>query len=199
MTLPMGGSSAPRRKPRTTGERNARRVELVSQGVAGGIGTAFGAAKLRDAYHKDLVHEHGKIRGNREFNRKVKTVGRAVQRVGGSPQTAAKVAGLARKTPGFKPLAVAVGAGSLATGAHRYQEINHYLERKRGDLSKRGIRRTGPRIRLAVPNPVPAKHAVRPYIGVHRKPSLTDKVKAQSLLHGNRLYDATDAAVGLLS
>lgn len=91
----------------------ARHVEIATSAVAGSVGSALGAAKLRDAY-KD---EHPKA-----FARGEKAVGRTT-----SPKVA-RFIGHAK--PGFKPLAGGAATAIAATAASKYrQKKDHEVAR----------------------------------------------------------------------
>lgn len=197
MTSPL--PQQPRKK--TTG--GARKVEVVGSGVAGGVGSVFGAAKLRDEFLKDpkVKPEH-----KAAFKRATVHGGRAAMRAGVKPEKVAHVVRAVESGhPGFKPLAVAVTAGTLATTAHRGQELQRAFERRAKTREwsggKSAPRHTGPKVRVAVVYHAP-KHAVKPYAGKRRVPTVVDRLKANvkttAMIHGPRVYRVLEEGVEML-
>lgn len=102
--------------------RASRNVELAASGVAGGVGSAFGAAKLRDAYKE----EHPEA-----FARTVRRTANRASRAGVSAGRVSHLEHLATVgKPGFKPLAIATAAAATATGAKRFGEYNDVKHRR---------------------------------------------------------------------
>lgn len=92
----------------------ARRTELGASTVAGGIGTAFGAAKLRDAYKE----EHPE-----RFRSATMRVGQRAHKAGMKPARAERLVRTMRTgKPKFVALATLTAAGSTAAGANRYHD-----------------------------------------------------------------------------
>lgn len=89
----------------------AHNIETGAGLTAGAIGSAFGLARLRDAYKKDYPESYERAR----------------------VAVAAKHPRLAQKLtshPGFKSTAAIGVAGLTAAGAHRYQQLNELREKK---------------------------------------------------------------------
>lgn len=174
---------------RTRADRNAHRVELAGQSVAGGIGSAFGAAKLRDAYKE----EHPE-----KFRHAVRTAAVRASRAGvphARIVSAAKTAHSGK--PPFKALIALTGAGATAASAHHYRQIHDWSRRRQQQIA--GLSKSEPRrapsapIRLRV-TPQP-RHTPKPYAGVHRTLSLGDNIKATALLHSKHLATAAETLV----
>lgn len=117
MTAPSGDFHRQRRK--------ARQVELGASVVAGGVGSAFGAAKLRDAYRDDPKY------GPQKLARGAARAGRAASRVT-TPHRANRVAHLVEHgKPSFRALVAATAAGGVAAAANKYQDATHVVEDRR--------------------------------------------------------------------
>jgi hypothetical protein len=99
-----------------------RGVEIGGSVAAGTVGSAFGAAKLRDSYKQ----EHPEA-----FTRGVNRAHWFALRRGVKPARAFKLNRIATSgKPGFVPLATAVTAGSIATGARRYGQLQDRKAKK---------------------------------------------------------------------
>jgi len=109
--------------PRQSRRRQATRgVEVGGSVAAGTVGSAFGAAKLRDSYKQ----EHPEA-----FTRGVNRAHWFALKRGVKPARAFKLNRIATSgKPGFVPLATAVTAGSIATGARRYGQLQDRKARK---------------------------------------------------------------------
>lgn len=177
--------------PRTRADRNAHRVELAGQTVAGSVGSAFGAAKLRDAFKE----EHPQ-----KFTRALRRSVHSARARGVQPKTVARAVRVAHSgKPNFASLITLTAAGGTAATAHHYRQIHDWSRKRKeqvGDLVKSEPRRApSPPIRLRVTPP--PRHAPRPYTGAHRKLTLLDRGKqnmgAKAMLHSKKLVTLTEA------
>lgn len=106
-------------------KHTARKVELAAETTAGTVGSAFGAAKLRDSFKQDYPKKYyGALRAG----------SRTARRAGASPQTVARaVRAVHTANPAghFAPLATVATAGAAAATARRYQGLESLRQRRR--------------------------------------------------------------------
>lgn len=94
-----------------TRDRTARGVEIGAGTVAGGVGTALTAEKLRDAYKKDYPHRYGPAAEHVE-----RAAGEVAPKAGRVART------LSEGHVRFPALATGTAAVALATGAKKYRK-----------------------------------------------------------------------------